>query len=93
MYSGPVYHENCDCLQEDSSAWMEAMSCPQAIPQIQRDLSHFPVVDPDKIAKEIPQRFGQRQSLCHYTIKDNKVCSVGKTCIKVAKLAILLKYF
>lgn len=70
---GPVYHENCDCLQEDSSAWMEAMSCPQAIPQIQRDLSHFPVVDPDKIAKEIPQRFGQRQSLCHYTIKDNKV--------------------
>ncbi|XP_070799183.1 protein O-glucosyltransferase 2 isoform X3 [Pituophis catenifer annectens] len=49
------------------------MSCPQAIEQIQRDLAHFPAIDPDKIAKEIPQRFGQRQSLCHYTIKDNKI--------------------
>lgn len=70
---GPVYHENCDCPREDSTAWLEDMSCPQAIPQIQRDLAHFPSVDPDKIAKEIPQRFGQRQSLCHYTLKDNKV--------------------
>ncbi|XP_044864452.1 protein O-glucosyltransferase 2 isoform X1 [Mauremys mutica] len=73
ILKGPVYHENCDCPREDSTAWLEDMSCPQAIPQIQRDLAHFPIVDPDKIAKEIPQRFGQRQSLCHYTIKDNKV--------------------
>lgn len=70
---GPVYHENCDCPQEESSAWLEEMNCPQVIPQIQRDLANFPIVDPDKIAKEIPQRFGQRQSLCHYTIKDNEV--------------------
>nr|XP_028584015.1 protein O-glucosyltransferase 2 isoform X1 [Podarcis muralis] len=70
---GPVYHENCDCPQEDGNAWLEEMSCPPSILQIQRDLAHFPTVDPDKIAKEIPQRFGQRQSLCHYTIKDNKV--------------------
>lgn len=70
---GPIYHENCDCPQEESSAWLEEMNCPQTIPQIQRDLANFPVVDPDKIAKEIPQRFGQRQSLCHYTIKDNEV--------------------
>ena len=34
---------------------------------------HFPAVDPEKIATEIPKRFGQRQSLCHYTLKDNKV--------------------
>ncbi|KFP88525.1 KDEL motif-containing protein 1, partial [Acanthisitta chloris] len=73
ILKGPVYHENCDCPQEDSSAWLEDMSCPQTIPQIQRDLANFPTVDPDKIAKEIPQRFGQRQSLCHYTIKDNEV--------------------
>ncbi|XP_034273906.1 protein O-glucosyltransferase 2 isoform X2 [Pantherophis guttatus] len=73
ILKGPVYHENCDCPQEDGSAWLEVMSCPQAIEQIQRDLAHFPAIDPDKIAKEIPQRFGQRQSLCHYTIKDNKI--------------------
>ena len=71
--TGPVYHENCDCPQEESSAWLEEMNCPQVFPQIQRDLANFPVVDPDKIAVEIPQRFGQRQSLCHYTIKDNEV--------------------
>ncbi|KAL7983892.1 hypothetical protein Chor_000768 [Crotalus horridus] len=73
ILKGPVYHENCDCPQEDGSAWLEVMSCPQAIQQIQRDLAHFPTIDPDKIAKEIPQRFGHRQSLCHYTVKDNKV--------------------
>ncbi|XP_051488011.1 protein O-glucosyltransferase 2 isoform X1 [Apus apus] len=73
ILKGPVYHENCDCPQEESSVWLEDMNCPQIIPQIQRDLANFPIVDPDKIAKEIPQRFGQRQSLCHYTIKDNEV--------------------
>lgn len=49
------------------------MHCPDSFPQIDRDLSAFPNVDPDRIAQEIPQRFGQRQSLCHYTVKDNKV--------------------
>lgn len=49
------------------------MRCPNSFPQIDRDLSAFPNVDPDRIAQEIPQRFGQRQSLCHYTVKDNKV--------------------
>ncbi|XP_066032523.1 protein O-glucosyltransferase 2 isoform X1 [Chamaea fasciata] len=73
ILKGPIYHENCDCPQEESSAWLEEMNCPQTISQIQRDLANFPIVDPDKIAKEIPQRFGQRQSLCHYTIKDNEV--------------------
>uniref|UniRef100_A0AAQ5WZJ3 Glycosyl transferase CAP10 domain-containing protein n=1 Tax=Amphiprion ocellaris TaxID=80972 RepID=A0AAQ5WZJ3_AMPOC len=42
-------------------------------PQPNRDLSLLTSVDPDRNAQEIPQRFGQRQSLCHYTIKDNKV--------------------
>uniref|UniRef100_A0A8C8TDZ3 Protein O-glucosyltransferase 2 n=1 Tax=Peromyscus maniculatus bairdii TaxID=230844 RepID=A0A8C8TDZ3_PERMB len=70
---GPVYHENCDCPLEDSAAWLREMNCPETITQIQKDLAHFPTVDPEKIAAEIPKRFGQRQSLCHYTLKDNKV--------------------
>lgn len=49
------------------------MHCPQSFAQIERDLSFYPSVDPDRNAQEIPQRFGQRQSLCHYTVKDNKV--------------------
>lgn len=71
--SGPVYHEGCDCPQTSASLWETHMHCPQSFPQIDQDLSLFSSVDPDRNAQEIPQRFGQRQSLCHYTIKDNKV--------------------
>ncbi|RXM29401.1 KDEL motif-containing protein 1 [Acipenser ruthenus] len=70
---GPVYHENCECPEDDSAKWLEHMHCPQSIPQILRDLAFFQTIDPDKIVKEITKRFGQRQSLCHYTIKDNQV--------------------
>lgn len=49
------------------------MHCPQSFPQIDRDLALYASVDPDRNAREIPLRFGQRQSLCHYTVKDNKV--------------------
>ncbi|ELW71476.1 KDEL motif-containing protein 1 [Tupaia chinensis] len=73
VLKGPVYHESCDCPLEDSAAWLRGMNCPDTIAQIQRDLAHFPTIDPEKIATEIPKRFGQRQSLCHYTVKDNKV--------------------
>lgn len=73
ILKGPVYHENCDCPLEDSAAWLREMNCPETFAQIHRDLVHFPTVDPEKIATEIPKRFGQRQSLCHYSLKDNKV--------------------
>ncbi|KAG8517031.1 Protein O-glucosyltransferase 2, partial [Galemys pyrenaicus] len=73
ILQGPVYHENCDCPVRDSAAWLQEMSCPDTIPQIQRDLEQFPTVDLEAIAAEIPKRFGQRQSLCHYTVKDNKI--------------------
>lgn len=49
------------------------MHCPPSFPQIQKDLSVFPKVDLERNAHEIPQRFGQRQSLCHYTVKNNQV--------------------
>ncbi|KAI1885473.1 hypothetical protein AGOR_G00220560 [Albula goreensis] len=70
---GPVYHESCDCPEPSEEVWLQHMHCPNYYPQIQQDLSHFPSVDPDQNAKDIPQRFGLRQSLCHYTIKDNQV--------------------
>ncbi|XP_078513629.1 protein O-glucosyltransferase 2 [Lissotriton helveticus] len=73
ILKGPVYHETCNCPQEDSGTWLKEMNCPQNISQIHNDLKHFLTVDPDRIAEEIPERFGERQSLCHYTVKDNKV--------------------
>lgn len=71
--TGPVYHEGCDCPQPSGSVWEADMHCPQSFPQIDRDLAFYASVDPDRNAQEIPLRFGQRQSLCHYTVKDNKV--------------------
>lgn len=71
--AGPVYHEGCDCPQPSGSVWEAHMHCPQSFPQIERDLASYANVDPDRNAQEIPQRFGQRQSLCHYAVKDNKV--------------------
>ncbi|XP_068121358.1 protein O-glucosyltransferase 2 [Hyperolius riggenbachi] len=70
---GPVYSEECHCPESNSELWLKHIACQESIPQIEHDLRPFPSVDPDKIAVEIPERFGQRQSLCHYTIKDNKV--------------------
>ncbi|KAK5609710.1 Protein O-glucosyltransferase 2 [Crenichthys baileyi] len=73
ILKGPVYHEGCDCPQPSGSVWEKNMHCPESFAQITRDLSLHPSVDPDQNAQEIPKRFGQRQSLCHYTIKENKV--------------------
>lgn len=70
---GTVYHEGCDCPRASGSVWEAQMHCPQSFPQIDKDLSLFTSIDLDSNAHEIPQRFGQRQSLCHYAIKDNKV--------------------
>ncbi|KAM9343348.1 protein O-glucosyltransferase 2 [Pholidichthys leucotaenia] len=60
-------------LSPVGSVWENLMHCPQSFPRIDRDLSLYTTIDPDRISQEIHQRFGQRQSLCHYTIKDNKI--------------------
>lgn len=73
ILKGSVYHDGCDCPQPSGAEWQKHMHCPASFSQIESDLSLYPRVDPDRNAQEIPQRFGQRQSLCHYTIKDNKV--------------------
>ncbi|CAJ1071333.1 protein O-glucosyltransferase 2 [Xyrichtys novacula] len=73
ILKGSIYHEGCDCPQPIGSVWEAHMHCPQSFPQIDRDLDFFASVDPDRNAQEIPERFGQKQSLCHYTVKDNKV--------------------
>uniref|UniRef100_A0A8C9S0D9 Protein O-glucosyltransferase 2 n=1 Tax=Scleropages formosus TaxID=113540 RepID=A0A8C9S0D9_SCLFO len=70
---GPVYHDGCSCPQPQTKVWLKHMRCPDSVPQIEQDLSYFPSVDPDHLAQEVPRRFGRRQSLCHYTIKDNQI--------------------
>ncbi|KAG1945979.1 protein O-glucosyltransferase 2 isoform X2 [Pimephales promelas] len=70
---GAVYHESCDCPEPIGALWEKNMHCPASFSQIESDLSVFPSVDPDRNAHEILQRFGKRNSLCHYTIKNNQV--------------------
>lgn len=70
---GAVYHEGCNCPQPSGDLWQKHMKCPESFSQIDEDLSVFNSVDPDLISREVPMRFGQRQSLCHYTLKNNKV--------------------
>ncbi|KAK1797725.1 hypothetical protein P4O66_008091, partial [Electrophorus voltai] len=73
ILTGSVYHESCDCPESNGALWEKHMRCPSSFAQIQHDLSVFTRVDLDRNAEEIPVRFGQRQSLCHYTIKNNQV--------------------
>ncbi|KAK5861364.1 hypothetical protein PBY51_022769 [Eleginops maclovinus] len=73
ILKGQVYHEGCDCPELSGSVWEADMHCPESFSQIDKDLALYAIVDPDRNADEIPKRFGQRQSLCHYTVKDNKV--------------------
>lgn len=79
FYVGPVYHEGCYCPQHSGPEWEAHMHCPKSFPQIDRDLALYASVDTDRNAQEIPSRFGQRQSLCHYTVKDNKVFQIERT--------------
>uniref|UniRef100_UPI00358F95EA protein O-glucosyltransferase 2 n=1 Tax=Myxine glutinosa TaxID=7769 RepID=UPI00358F95EA len=73
ILKGNIYHELCPCAQHDTVSWRTYMQCQPRYEQIERDLLPFPTVDPEKIAQEIPKRFSRFHSLCHYTIKDNKI--------------------
>ncbi|KAK7115228.1 protein O-glucosyltransferase 2-like [Littorina saxatilis] len=72
---GPVYQEKCYCPVANITRWYEELECPASYDQIDLDLSHFPIIDMDKVAPEAVSRFSNhgRHSLCHYKIIDNKV--------------------
>ncbi|KAI5106875.1 KDEL motif-containing protein 1 precursor [Silurus meridionalis] len=90
ILKGPVYHESCNCPEPSGALWMNHMHCPSSFSQIQHDLSIFPKVDLERNAHEIPQRFGQRQSLCHYTIKNNQASyAISGRCISKPMASML----
>lgn len=79
--SGPVYHEYCDCPEEDPQAWQETLSCPATEPQIEQDFAAFPSINLLQMLKEVPKRFGdERGAVVHYTIVNNHIHrrSLGK---------------
>lgn len=78
---GPVYHEYCDCPEEDPEIWQNIMSCPSQEPQITKDFISFPTIDLQRMLKEIPAKFSQnRGAIVHYTILNNHIYrrSLGK---------------
>lgn len=72
-FSGPVYHEYCDCPEIDASVWQSVMQCPAEEPQILADFKTFPTVDLQRLRQEVPQRFSNRGGLIHYAIINNQV--------------------
>ncbi|XP_040832833.1 protein O-glucosyltransferase 3 isoform X3 [Ochotona curzoniae] len=81
ILKGPVYHEYCECPEEEPHVWQKTLSCPTEEPQIAKDFASFPSINLQQMLKEIPKRFGdERGAVVHYTILDNRIYrrSLGK---------------
>ncbi|XP_030895483.1 protein O-glucosyltransferase 3 isoform X4 [Leptonychotes weddellii] len=81
ILKGPVYHEYCECPEEDPQAWQKTLSCPTKEPQIAKDFASFPSINLQQMLNEVPKRFGdERGAIVHYTILNNRVYrrSLGK---------------
>lgn len=73
-FLGPVYHEYCECPEEDPQAWLETLSCPTKEPQIAKDFASFPSINLQQMLHEVPKRFGEeRGAIVHYTILNNHI--------------------
>ncbi|XP_017347353.1 protein O-glucosyltransferase 3 isoform X2 [Ictalurus punctatus] len=70
--TGAVYHEDCDCPDEDAEAWLSVMKCPSEDPQIKQDFSAFPSIELQQVRQEVPLRFSNR-GVIHYTIISNQL--------------------
>ncbi|XP_038261429.1 protein O-glucosyltransferase 3 [Dermochelys coriacea] len=81
ILKGPVYHEYCECPEEDSQTWQNILSCPSQEPQVTKDFTSFTSIDLQRMLHEVPTRFGQtRGAIVHYTVLNNYIYrrSLGK---------------
>ncbi|XP_074917790.1 protein O-glucosyltransferase 3-like isoform X2 [Chelonoidis abingdonii] len=81
ILKGPVYHEYCECPEEDSQTWQNILSCPSQEPQVTKDFSSFPIINLQQMLHEVPARFGQTGgAIVHYTVLNNHIYrrSLGK---------------
>ncbi|XP_069615182.1 protein O-glucosyltransferase 3 [Ranitomeya imitator] len=81
LLKGPVYHEYCDCSEEDPETWQQTLSCPSNEAQISKDFAPFPSIDLDRMLEEVPRRFAEnRGAIVHYTVLNNQIYrrSLGK---------------
>lgn len=81
LLKGPVYHEYCDCPEEDPDIWQQSLSCPTSEAQISKDFAPFPSIDLNRMLEEVPKRFAEsRGAIVHYTVLNNQIYrrSLGK---------------
>ncbi|KAM8977647.1 protein O-glucosyltransferase 3 [Pelodytes ibericus] len=81
ILKGPVYHEYCDCPEEDPHIWQQTLSCPSKETQISKDFAPFPTIDLDRMVEEVPRRFAEKRgAIVHYTVLNNNIYrrSLGK---------------
>ncbi|XP_027961806.1 protein O-glucosyltransferase 3 isoform X4 [Eumetopias jubatus] len=53
ILKGPVYHEYCECPEEDPQAWQKTLSCPTMEPQIAKDFASFPSINLQQMLNEV----------------------------------------
>ncbi|XP_042299851.1 protein O-glucosyltransferase 3-like, partial [Sceloporus undulatus] len=74
ILKGPVYHEYCECPEEDAQIWEKGLSCPSEEAQITEDFAAFPSIDFQRMFNDVPPRFGQKMgAIVHYTIINNRI--------------------
>ncbi|GAB1294212.1 Protein O-glucosyltransferase 3 [Apodemus speciosus] len=81
ILKGPVYHESCNCPEDDPQVWQKTLACPASEPQIEEDFVSFPSINLQQMLKEVPKRFGdERGAVVHYTVLNNHIYrrSLGK---------------
>uniref|UniRef100_A0A6J0UDJ2 Protein O-glucosyltransferase 3 n=1 Tax=Pogona vitticeps TaxID=103695 RepID=A0A6J0UDJ2_9SAUR len=81
ILKGPVYHEYCDCPENNAQIWENSLSCPSEEPRITEDFAAFPSIDLQRMFNEVPPRFGQNMgAIIHYTVLGNRIYrrSLGK---------------
>ncbi|XP_053564520.1 protein O-glucosyltransferase 3 isoform X2 [Bombina bombina] len=81
ILKGPVYHEYCDCPEEDPQIWQETFSCPTQDSQISKDFAPFSSIDLNRMLEEVPRRFAEKRgAIVHYTVLNNNIHrrSLGK---------------
>lgn len=74
-FNSTIFHDNCECPEENFAKWSQDFQCRETYIQIERDLIPFTAVNLTVIRPKILALYNKpaSYSICNYVIKDNKV--------------------
>lgn len=74
-FTGPIYHEECDCPEEDFSSWASEYGCHKRIKQVQQDMTPFQNINMVDVLANMQKLFTNpgTSSYCNYVIKNNEL--------------------